>query len=145
MTKRIALVGGGRMGSAMLRGWAQTMPQLDLTLFEPVPNPDLAELVGAHGWKLNPDIRAGEKMDVVIIGVKPQSFAIACEQTLLAITGPDTLVISIMAGFSTARIGADTGAQRVIRAMPNTPGQIGLGITAYVLGQGATDEDEAFA
>jgi pyrroline-5-carboxylate reductase len=29
--------------------------------------------------------------------------------------------------------------------MPNTPGQIGLGITAYVLGQGATDEDEAFA
>jgi pyrroline-5-carboxylate reductase len=133
------------MGSAMLRGWAQTMPQLDLTLFEPVPNPDLAELVGAHGWKLNPDIRAGEKMDVVIIGVKPQSFAIACEQTLLAITGPDTLVISIMAGFSTARIGADTGAQRVIRAMPNTPGQIGLGITAYVLGQGATDEDEAFA
>jgi pyrroline-5-carboxylate reductase len=145
MTYKVALVGGGRMGGAMLRGWAERKLDIDLTLFEPVPNPDLAELVGSRGWRLNPDPVALGVMDAVIIGVKPQSFAIACEQTINVLTAPHTLVVSIMAGLSTAKIAEATHVQRVIRAMPNTPGQIGKGITAYYMGHDVTPEDEAFA
>lgn len=145
MTHKVALVGGGRMGGAMLRGWAERKLDLDLTLFEPVPNPDLAELVGARGWRLNPDAALLGPVEVVIVGVKPQSFIIACEQTISHLVGPDTLIISIMAGLSSAKIADISRASRVIRAMPNTPGQIGKGMTAYVLGQNVTDADEAFA
>jgi pyrroline-5-carboxylate reductase len=145
MTYRVALVGGGRMGGAMLRGWAERKLDIELTLFEPVPSPELVELVSAKGWQLNPSSSQLGVVDAVIVGVKPQSFAIACEQTIKLITAPHTLVVSIMAGLSTAKIAEATHAARVIRAMPNTPGQIGQGITAYFLGQEVTSEDEAFA
>jgi pyrroline-5-carboxylate reductase len=145
MTYRIALVGGGRMGSAMLKGWADRKIDIDLTLFEPVPSPELAELVGSHGWRLNPDPLILGAVDAVIVGVKPQSFATACDQTIRLITAPFTLVVSIMAGISVQKIIEATHATRIIRAMPNTPGQIGKGITAYFLGQTVCDEDEAFA
>jgi pyrroline-5-carboxylate reductase len=145
MTYSVALVGGGRMGGAMLRGWAERKLDIDLTLFEPVPSPDLAELVGSRGWRLNPDAATLGPVNAVIIGVKPQSFAIACEQTIRHLTDQSTLMVSIMAGLSTARIAEATQAVRVIRAMPNTPGQIGQGITAYFLGNDVTESDEAFA
>lgn len=145
MTYSVALVGGGRMGGAMLRGWAERKLEIELTLFEPIPSPELAELVGSRGWRLNPDPLLVGSVDAVIVGVKPQSFAIACEQTIKLITAPHTLVVSIMAGLSTVKIGEATNATRVIRAMPNTPGQIGQGITAYYLGQTVSAADEAFA
>jgi pyrroline-5-carboxylate reductase len=145
MAYRVALVGGGRMGSAMLRGWAERKLDIELTLFEPIPNPELAELVGSRGWRLNTDPLIMGVADAVIVGVKPQSFAVACEQTIRLITAPNTLIVSIMAGLSTSKIGEATHAERVIRAMPNTPGQIGKGITAYFLGQNVSAQDEAFA
>jgi pyrroline-5-carboxylate reductase len=145
MTYRVALVGGGRMGGAMLRGWAERKLDIELTLFEPVPSPELAELVGSMGWRLNPSPLLLGVADAVIVGVKPQSFATACEQTIKLITAPHTLVVSIMAGLSTVKIADATHATRVIRAMPNTPGQIGQGITAYFLGADVSAEDEAFA
>jgi pyrroline-5-carboxylate reductase len=144
MTHKVALVGGGRMGGAMLRGWAKHDLDIDLSLFEPNPSLELAELVGTKGWQLNPDPTKLGVVDVLIVGVKPQTFAKACEQTIQAVTSSDTLVISIMAGISTAKIADMTQAKRVIRAMPNTPGQIGEGITAYVCGQSVADADEAF-
>lgn len=145
MTYRVALIGGGRMGSAMLKGWAERHLDLDLTLFEPIPSADVAELVGSKGWRLNVDPVSLGVVDAVIIGVKPQSFAIAIEQTIRSISGPQTLIVSIMAGLSTAKISDALSATRIIRAMPNTPGQIGQGITAYFLGTDVTAADEAFA
>jgi pyrroline-5-carboxylate reductase len=145
MTFKVALIGGGRMGSAMLKGWADQRIDMDLTLFEPIPSPDLAELVGSCGWKLNGDPKVLGTVDAVILGVKPQSFAIACEQTIKAVTSPKTLVLSIMAGLSTAKISDALQAKRIIRAMPNTPGQIGQGITAYFLSADVTQSDEEFA
>jgi pyrroline-5-carboxylate reductase len=54
------------------------------------------------------------------------------------------LVISVMAGLSLARIIESTGAAKVIRAMPNTPGQIGRGITAYFCDAAVGKDDEIF-
>lgn len=145
MTFRVALVGGGRMGSAMLRGWASQNLDLELCLFEPKPNPDLAELIGSKGWRLNEDPATLGALDAVVVGVKPQSFASACDSTIRLLTAPYTVVVSIMAGTSTTKVAEMTGASKVIRAMPNTPGQIGKGITAYFCGSQVTPQDEALA
>jgi pyrroline-5-carboxylate reductase len=145
MTRRVALVGGGRMGGAMLRGWADRGIALDLTLFEPAPSQDISDIVSRCHWRLNPDPISLGVAEVVIVGVKPQAFQGACDQTIKLIAAPHTLVVSIMAGLSVAKIADATHAARVMRAMPNTPGQIGQGITAYYAGTAVTPEDEAFA
>jgi pyrroline-5-carboxylate reductase len=143
MTVTAALVGGGRMGGAMLRGWADQGLAMDLAVFEPVPTGDLAELIGARGWTLNPVRETLAARDLVVLAVKPQSFAQACAETLAGLIGPDTLVISIMAGISAQKLSEGTGSRRVVRAMPNTPGQIGAGITPYFCGPNVGDEGEA--
>ena len=55
--------------------------------------------------------------------------------------GPHTLVISIAAGISLASIGEGLATERVIRTMPNTPAQIGKGITGAVAGPGLLADD----
>jgi pyrroline-5-carboxylate reductase len=62
-----------------------------------------------------------------------------------AFVGPNTLVISIMAGVTIAALSHLMETQRVIRAMPNTPGQIGKGVTAYVASNAVTSEDRGLA
>ena len=131
MKNRIALVGGGRMGGAMLRGWAPLADQIDLVVFDPFPSPEVNEIVSAKGWLLNPDPAAGAKFDCVVLGIKPQVFATVADQTIKHLIGENTVVLSIMAGIGTAKIVEHTHAPHVVRAMPNTPGQIGKGVTAY--------------
>jgi pyrroline-5-carboxylate reductase len=131
MKNRIALIGGGRMGGAMLRGWAELADTMDFVVFEPSPTAEIAELIERHGWTLNPDPKGLAPFDCVVLGVKPQIFPSVCDQTVKYLVGAQTILVSIMAGIGTARISEIAQAQHVIRAMPNTPGQIGKGITAY--------------
>jgi pyrroline-5-carboxylate reductase len=65
---------------------------------------------------------------VVVLAVKPQTFA-AEPDGLRAWVGPQSTVISIMAGVPVAAL-RGLGAGAVARAMPNTPGAIGKGVTA---------------
>lgn len=127
------------MGSAMIRGWVEAGLAYDVHVFEPHPSPDLADMIGAAGWTLNPELLHTGAMELVIVAVKPQSFKDACTETLSLLCTPSTLVVSIMAGTSMASIAEGTGAARIVRAMPNTPGQIGQGITACTLGPGVDD------
>ena len=131
MKNRIALVGGGRMGGAMLRGWAAMADAFDLVVFEPFPSAEVTEIVAANQWVLNPDPAECGPFDCIVLGIKPQLFATVGDQTIKHLVGEATLVLSIMAGIGTAKINEILGASHVIRAMPNTPGQIGKGVTAY--------------
>lgn len=142
---RVALIGAGAMGGALVRGWVEAVRKgggLTLTVIEPNFDPKLERALEQAGAVLNPP-DAGE-VDVVVIAVKPQSLADAAD-TVRGFVGPKTLVLSIMAGVTLTAITRMTGAERVIRAMPNTPGQIGRGVTAYVAGAGCTPEDRALA
>jgi pyrroline-5-carboxylate reductase len=124
----------------MLRGWAQIGLPFDVHVFEPNPSADLAELIGANGWRLNPDLLNTGAMELVVLAVKPQAFKDTCTETLSLLCTPSTLVVSIMAGTTMATIAEGVGVDRVVRAMPNTPGQIGQGITACVLGPMVGDD-----
>lgn len=60
-----------------------------------------------------------------MLAVKPQGFA-GVADALKAWVSPQTLVVSIMAGVTIARISSALGCEKVARAMPNTPGAIGM-------------------
>src|SRR5262245_49862149 len=119
------------MGGALLRGWLAAIRRgggLALTVIEPAFDPDLERELIAAGAEINTPNPG--PADVVVLAVKPQVFAQAAAGAK-ALVGPHTLVISIMAGITIAGLAHLLETQRIIRAMPNTPGQIGKGVTAY--------------
>lgn len=141
----VALVGAGQMGGALLRGWLAAIRRgggLALTVVEPAFDPALEQELIAAGAEINTPNPG--PADAVVLCVKPQIFADAAPGAK-AFVGPKTLVISIMAGVPIAAVSHLMECPRVIRAMPNTPGQIGKGVTAYVAAPACTDEDKALA
>jgi len=130
--KHAVLVGAGRMGSAMARGWLADLGAAGLSrlsVVEPSPGEDVSEAAARKLIDLNP---APGIADIVVLAVKPQGFAAAADG-LKAWVGPDTLVVSIMAGVTIDRIIGALGSKKVARAMPNTPGAIGMGTTGFAL------------
>lgn len=137
----IALVGAGAMGGALVRGWIEAVRKgggLTLTVVEPSFDPSLAQALDTVGAVINPP-DAGP-VDVLVIAVKPQSFAAAAADARRFV-GPDTCVLSIMAGVPIEALARELGAQRIVRAMPNLPAKIGRGVTAYVASPNCTPED----
>lgn len=132
----LTLVGAGRMGSALLRGWLKGEAR-EITIIEPLPSDEVKALADEGRIRLNP---APAQTDILVIGVKPQQFKSASDD-LKALVGPETLVISIMAGIRMDQLSKRLGTQRVIRAMPNTPGSIGRGVTGFAAPDGAPQAD----
>jgi pyrroline-5-carboxylate reductase len=121
----IALAGAGKMGGAMLTGWlAGGLDANRVTMLEPFPSDEIKALA-AKGVRLNP--KDAGTVDTLVVAVKPQTFPEA-GPALKPLVGPSTLVVSIMAGTTTAALEKVCGGM-VVRAMPNTPAAIGRGIT----------------
>lgn len=136
----LTLVGAGRMGSALLRGWLKG-PEREITVIEPSPRDDLRALADTGRIRLNP---APSPSGIMILAVKPQQFAAVADQAR-AFIGPKSLAISIMAGVRLAQLSRRLGTDRVIRSMPNTPGSIGRGVTVFAAPDGAVKADLAAA
>jgi pyrroline-5-carboxylate reductase len=124
----IVLAGAGKMGSALLTGWLKAgLPADRIAAIEPQPSVEITALA-RQGLRLNPG--APRDVAALVIAVKPQTFA-AAGPSLKPLVSADTLVVSIMAGTTIAKIAAACGGA-VVRAMPNTPAAIGHGITVAV-------------
>jgi pyrroline-5-carboxylate reductase len=125
----IVLCGAGKMGTALLEGWLQSGLAPDrIVVLEPHPAPAIA----ARGVRLNPHAGTLENVAAIVIAVKPQ---VAAEtlSALAPMTGPATVVVSVMAGRTLQFLaGALPHAGALVRAMPNTPAAIGRGITVAV-------------
>lgn len=80
-----------------------------------------------------------KESDVIILAVKPQDFSLLAPE-LKKVLSKETILISIMAGVSVASLRERLAHDRIIRAMPNSPVEIGMGITAYCLSGGVTAE-----
>lgn len=127
----ILLVGAGRMGSALLKGWlAQGVEPDRIFVQEPSPVGEIAALIRDAGIGTGAPPTLPSAPAVVVLAVKPQAMDDVLA-SLVALIGRDTLMISIAAGTTIAniarRFAADTA---IVRAMPNTPAAIGRGITA---------------
>jgi len=124
----IALAGAGKMGGAMLTGWlAGGLDANRVMVIEPSPSDEIKALA-ARGVRLNP--KDAGVTDTLVVAVKPQTFREA-GPALKKLVGPNTLVVSIMAGTNIAALEQVCGGM-VVRAMPNTPAAIGRGITVAV-------------
>ncbi|MBU1175874.1 MAG: pyrroline-5-carboxylate reductase [Alphaproteobacteria bacterium] len=136
----VVLVGAGRMGLALARGWlnAGLRPEA-LTLCDPAPQDAATAFADEEGVVLTP-VPPREAARVVVLAVKPQVMA-SVLPTLGTLIGPHTLVVSIAAGIALASLLDGLATHRVVRAMPNTPAQIGQGMTGAVAAPGVSSED----
>ncbi len=75
--------------------------------------------------------------DLIILAVKPQDSAVLFAK-LRPDTDPQQVYLSIMAGVTIESIQLGLGVEKVIRAMPNLPAQIGLGMTSYTASDAVT-------
>jgi pyrroline-5-carboxylate reductase len=129
----LLLLGAGRMGSAMLRGWlaAGVDPGL-IMVQEPAPAGLLRELVDRHGLLLNPPPDRLARAAVLVVAVKPQVMDAALAPLAPLFAERPPLVLSIAAGRTIASFKRHFGdTTPVVRAMPNTPAAIGRGISAF--------------
>ena len=128
--KGLVLLGCGKMGSAMLKGWlADGLPLTSTFVIDPFPSQWLQDLE-TQGLHLNKSL---PKSPVVcIIAVKPQMMGEALP-SLKEIAQSDAVFLSIAAGTSIKSFQTVLGDTcKIVRAMPNTPAAIGQGITALI-------------
>jgi pyrroline-5-carboxylate reductase len=142
----IVLIGAGRMGQALLAGWAQR-GIAPLLAVEPSPSNQLRRFAKKHHVALfaRADSIASVRAAACVVALKPQVLKSEAPR-LRAIAGSGAVMISIAAGTNTATLKKAWGAHaRIVRAMPNTPGAIGRGITALYAARGAGAKDKALA
>ncbi|ACL56361.1 pyrroline-5-carboxylate reductase [Methylobacterium nodulans] len=124
----LVLVGAGKMGGAMLEGWlAGGLDGSRIAVVDPGASPDLTALCGRHGIALNPE--GLTPPEALVLAIKPQGLE-AASSAVAPLVGPDTLVVSVLAGKTVANLKARLPqARAVVRAMPNLPASIGRGAT----------------
>ncbi|MEN6464181.1 MAG: pyrroline-5-carboxylate reductase [Syntrophaceae bacterium] len=145
--KKIAIIGGGKMGEVIAGGIVGSMPV-------PAANVTVADVVkerldflkGKYQINVTADNKAAVKSaDIIILAVKPQSMG----EVLTGVKDlfdKKKLVISIAAGIPISFIETCLGKKlRIVRVMPNTPALVGAGATALAPGDGASAEDLAVA
>jgi pyrroline-5-carboxylate reductase len=122
----IWLIGCGNMAGAMLRRWLGAgVPATAVTVIRP------SGAAPAEGVRTLREVPAGEAPPrFLLLGVKPQKLAEVADAVAAAV-GPETLLISILAGTELGTLAARfPRAGTVVRAMPNTPVGIGRGVVS---------------
>ncbi len=137
----LTLIGAGRMVSAMAGGWIGQGFEGTINIVSPNSGANLVELGMQHGVRveLNPNPAPA---NILVVAVKPQVFP-SVAPSLLSWIGPDTLVLSVMGGIPMSGLSERLGTSQVARAMPNTPGLIGKGVTILCLPEDAAPGTEA--
>ncbi|HEX2553658.1 MAG TPA: pyrroline-5-carboxylate reductase [Microvirga sp.] len=145
LPRTLVLVGAGKMGGAMLEGWLGVgLDPAGVTVIDPHVSDDMAGLCRAKGIALNPAEPKGSP-EVVVLATKPQMLD-AAAPAVDRILGPNTLLVSILAGKTAANLRARLPrARAVVRAMPNLPASIGRGATGAAASPEVSDAQRAVA
>lgn len=129
---KITFIGPGAMAEAMMTGILKNKLTKSANILASGPiierNIELHEKYGIQTFTDN--CEAAVQGDVVILSVKPQRL----QKVLEGLRGSiqkDTLVLSIVAGASISKIERLLNHKKIVRSMPNTPAQIGEGITVW--------------
>jgi pyrroline-5-carboxylate reductase len=134
------------MGSALLRGWvAQGIKPL--AAVEPAPHPDIEDFAQRHGIGLYRRLEDAAHLDVgaCVVALKPQKLPTEARR-LAPIAKSGALMLSIAAGTGISALRRAWGREAlIVRAMPNTPGAIGRGISALYAPKKVTADVRAHA
>ncbi|MDX1415633.1 MAG: NAD(P)-binding domain-containing protein, partial [Candidatus Promineifilaceae bacterium] len=130
--QKISFIGAGTMGEAMIRG----------LLGQEIVHPD--QIIAADPWDRRTELlakryqihttqdnrEAAEQGQIVILSIKPQSIPYVLPEIRGHLRRQD-LLLSIIAGAPIRKLADGAAHASVVRAMPNTPAQIGMGITVW--------------
>lgn len=146
--KKIAFIGTGHMASAMIRGMLSgklSVREEDVILFNRSPE-KYANFSDLHVTVASSAVEAVSLADIIVLAVKPQNYAEVLKTVASADLPLDRKVfVSVAAGISIEAIEKGLGKNvAVVRTMPNTPLQIGLGVTALCRNALVSDEDYSF-
>jgi pyrroline-5-carboxylate reductase len=128
----VATVGTGVMAESMIAG---LLAGERLAVAQVVASDPRAErreeLDAAYAIRTTgSNVEAVEAADIVVLAIKPQMLR-RVGREIAASLRPEQLVISILAGSTTRALGNALGHQAIVRAMPNTPAQVGKGMTVW--------------
>jgi pyrroline-5-carboxylate reductase len=143
---KIALIGGGNMGEAMLAAvLARGLAQPESISVSDVSHKRLEHLEKQYAVTVTPDnAEAIADKDVIILAVKPRNLAevIAGLKDNLK---PAQLILSIIAGAKISTIFLGLSHNAVVRAMPNTPARVGEGMSVWTATSDVTDPQKQTA
>jgi pyrroline-5-carboxylate reductase len=144
--RTIATVGSGVMAEAMIAGLLRGRLVEPGQVVASHQRPERREhLVHEYGIRVVPtNVEAIDGADVLLLGIKPQMLGRVGREI-----GPHLrrgqLVLSILAGATTAALSGTLGHDQVVRAMPNTPARLGRGMTVWYATPATTEEQRAQA
>jgi pyrroline-5-carboxylate reductase len=130
--KKMAFVGSGVMGEAMIKGLlTQNLTTPDCIVASDPWQERLDIIQATYGVSVTNDNAAAVRgADIVVMSIKPQSLP-KVGKDLHSRIHPDALVLSILAGTRIATLQNKLFHDRIVRAMPNTPAQLGKGMTVW--------------
>jgi len=146
MTK-IAFIGAGNMARAIIIGLVNSgvNPQ-SIIVSNPSPEKRLALAKEFNIKETANNIEAAEFANVIVLCVKPHFITDVCQQISAAINIKDKTFISVAAGTTVLQIQqALNGNYSVVRVMPNTPAQLGLGMSGLFASSEVSDDEKAIS
>jgi pyrroline-5-carboxylate reductase len=143
---KIAFIGGGNMGEAILAAMLSKKLSIakDITVSDAVETrrqylaQKYAVAVSAN------NIETINEKDIILLAIKPQTLP-AVMTELKGHLKPNQLVVSIIAGARIAKLGQGLEHKSIVRSMPNTPAQIGEGITVWTTTKEVTEQQKKTA
>ena len=143
---KIAFIGGGNMGEVMLSAILNKRLSIKQAIFvSDISQARRQHLEQEYGVSVANDNRqVAERGEVVILAVKPQNLA----EVMAELSGqlkPAQLVLSIIAGAKIDTLCRRLNHSSVVRAMPNTPAQIGEGISVWTATAEVTEPQKGWA
>ena len=144
--KNVILLGYGKMGSSLAKGWFSNIKNFNFFIVEKnVLLRKKSEEDGFISFKnINELLNKTNNMnlDIIFLAVKPQQMSVAVEE-IIKFSNKKTLFISIAAGLSFSWFQNEISSDvKIIRAMPNTPASVGRGITGYCISENVTENEK---
>lgn len=143
---KIAIIGGGAMGEAIIRGIlarGSLSPQ-DISVCD-IDASRLDTLKKTYKVKTGVDYGSAiEDAGLIVLAVKPQTLPTLLPE-LKGTIDKGQLVLSIIAGAKIDTIAKGLDHHQIVRAMPNTPAQIGVGMTAWTASEKVTTKQKKLA
>jgi pyrroline-5-carboxylate reductase len=144
---KVAFIGAGNMNRAIIIGLINNgIAASNIIVSNPSPEKREA-LANEFGIVQTADnIEAANFADTIILGVKPHFITQVCQEIAAAIDISHKCFVSVAAGTLVATIQQALGKPcAVVRTMPNTPSQLGLGVTGMYASPEVTEQQNAFS
>ena len=143
MNDRICFIGAGKMVSAivhsLLRSNAFSADQISCCSARDGTSEKLSKDTGISRFESVEEMLASPT-SILVLGCKPQQLGEMPPSVCDSTSG--SLILSIMAGIPVSRLKqVFPNSRNVVRSMPNTPGQIGHGVTGYLFDQTPSEKD----